>query len=490
MSNEVVFAPVSSAQSQFLLSDAWLTLYGGAAFAGKSFCLLGSMLPIISDPGTRACVIRKTTKQLSGSGSLFDAAIHLYSQVDPKLRIKSRDLTLVFSSGAEIQFTYLDKPADRMNLQGKEFSRINFDEAQQLTSDNVFYALSRLRSTRVSYPKQAFATCNPDPDTYLFDFVKDTLDHQMIPIRKDTYEKRYFYRSQTELLWYNNKDEAERIHGTDEESGVKSFLYVPGTILDNPVGLEQNKEYISTLKALPEIESRRLLNGAWVRESKSGYFKREWVGLVPHHNLAAKKRVRAWDLAFSEPSQARPDVDATAGVLMSKGVDSLYTVEDVITLRKRVLDVEQAIFQTAQDDGKDVTISLPLDPGATAGAYCKDLARRLGEKGFHVRLVRPEKGKLQRFLPFASVAEAGFIKVVNGDWTEAFFQELEKMDFTNNTHDDRADACSDAFFNLNKILQLPSFTLPTLTTTASFGFQPSQLPTDLSTPLQQGEFSS
>src|SRR5574343_728093 len=132
--DDLVFYPVSKPQEQFLTSTSWLTIYGGAAFAGKSMCLLGSMLPIIHHPGTRACVIRKTTKMLSGGGGLFDAAIHLYSQVDPKLKIKSRDLTLVFSSGAEIQFTYLDKHADRMNFQGREYSRICVDEGAQLTS--------------------------------------------------------------------------------------------------------------------------------------------------------------------------------------------------------------------------------------------------------------------------------------------------------------------------------------------------------------------
>lgn len=119
MTSNIVFAPVSEPQSQFLTSDSWLTIYGGAAFAGKSYCLLGSMLPIIHHPGTRAICIRKTTKQLSGSGGLFDAAINLYSKVDPKMKVKMRDLTIVFSSGAELQFTYLDKPADRLNLQGK-----------------------------------------------------------------------------------------------------------------------------------------------------------------------------------------------------------------------------------------------------------------------------------------------------------------------------------------------------------------------------------
>ena len=94
MSNQsdIIFQPVSKPQSQFLTSDSWLTIYGGAAFAGKSMCLLGSMLPIIDHPGTRAILIRKTTKMLSGSGGLFDAAIDLYTKFDPKLKIKSREI--------------------------------------------------------------------------------------------------------------------------------------------------------------------------------------------------------------------------------------------------------------------------------------------------------------------------------------------------------------------------------------------------------------
>lgn len=439
MSNNsgIIFAPASEPQSQFLLSKSFFTIYGGAAFAGKSFCLLGSMLPIIGDPGTRACIIRKTTKMLSGSGGLFDAAINLYSKVDPKLKIKSRDLTLVFSSGAELQFTYLDKPADRMNLQGREYSRIAFDECQQLTSDNVLYSLSRLRSTRVNYQLQAHATCNPDPSSFLMNFVEHSLDDNLVPIRKDKYEERYFVRDGTGVSFYASVAEAVEAHGTAIAPSIKSYRFVPGSIYDNPQGLIQNEGYISTLQALPPIECRRLLHGAWVKEQSSGFFKRDWVTFVNQPNLRAKRRVRAWDLAFSEISEARPRVDATVGLLMSKeDLTSRYTVEDIIKLRKRVHEVEQAIFLTAEQDGRDVIISLPLDPGATAGAYCKDLARRLAERGFTTKLTRPEKGKIQRFLPFASVSEAGFVDVVRSGWTEDYIDELETTTFSPKTHDD------------------------------------------------------
>ena len=234
--NDLVFAPASKAQEQFLLSNAWLTIYGGAAFAGKSFCTLGSMLPIIGDPGTRACVVRKTTKMLSGGSGLFDAAIHLYSKIDPKMKIKTRDLTLVFSSGAEIQFTYLDKIADRMNVQGKEFSRIAIDEGTQLTMDNSFYLLSRLRSSRVKYPLRATITCNPDPSSYLYSFVEFLLDENKVPEHKEEYPTRYFVRNESGFHFYDTFEEANANHPPSRQYGspVKTYKFIPGKMSDLP----------------------------------------------------------------------------------------------------------------------------------------------------------------------------------------------------------------------------------------------------------------
>lgn len=468
---EVVFAPASNAQAEFLTSTSFFTLYGGAVFAGKSMCLLGSFLPLCHHPGTRAICIRKTTKQITGAGSLFDAAIQLYSKVDPKLKIRSRDMILQFSSGATIQFTYLDKPADRMNLQGKEFSHIMLDECQQLSIDNVLYAASRLRSTIVDYPLRIVASCNPDADCWLRSWVEFALDERGIPIRKEKYSERYFVRTAGGMTWFDSLEEAQKVYGTSDDAGIKSFKFVPGTILDNPIGMEKNKDYISTLKALPRVEMERLLLGSWhARESASGYFKREWVGMLNHASIHASKRVRAWDLASSLPSEVRPSPDATAGVLMSREKSGIVTIEDIKLMRNRIHEVEKLIFETAYQDSPEVTISLPLDPGATAGAYCRDLARRLSEEGYHVRLIKPERGKRQRFLPFASAAEARFVNVVKADWNEEFFLELEQMDFTNKYHDDMADACSDAFYTLNRSQEIPAFSLPDLSTAASFGF--------------------
>lgn len=480
---DLIYAPVSKPQESFLMSDAYFTLYGGAAGAGKSAALLGAILPLWDNPETSVLIVRKTTKQLSGAGSLFDAATQLYRKIDKKLRVNSRDLIMTFSSGAKVQFTYLDKDQDKENIQGKEYSLICFDECQQLSESNVLYALSRLRKPKAGYPLRALATANPDYDSFLRRWVEFALDQRGIPVRNEeaNYPLRYFVQTPVGMKWFDDRKEAEAIYGTGDDSGIKSFRFIPATALDNPILIKNNPEYISTLKGLPRVEMERLLLGSWyAREQSSGYFKREWVSMVETFNFNADKRVRSWDLAFTKPSEANPDVDATAGVLMSRETATgQITVEDVRLMRDRVHEVERLIFDTAESDGFHVTITLPLDPGATGSAYCRNLAARLADMGYHVKLIRPEKAKQQRFLPFASAAEARKVSVVKADWNDEFFTELETTDFGKKTHDDQADACSDGFYTLARNLTLPTFALPDLSSTPSF----SGLNTGASIPL-------
>lgn len=435
----------------------------------NSHCLLGAFLKYCHHPRTRGVILRKTTKQISNPGGLFDNAINLYKKIDPKLKVKSQTLEIHFSSGAQLKFSYLDKPADKYNFQGAELTFVGFDEVQQLDEDNVMYLISRLRSTTIDYPMQIYATGNPDYDSFIRHWVEFALDKYGIPIRKEVYPTRYFVRVGARYEWSDSLEELELKYGPADDAGIHSFKYIPGNIYDNPILIRENPSYLAQLKALPRVEMERLLLGSWyARESASGYFKREWIRGTFGPNFTATRRVRAWDLAFSEPSEVRPDVDATVGLLMSKDKNSLYTIENVVTMRKRVHEVEQLIFKVAEKDGFGVVISLPLDPGATAGAYCRDLARRLSELGYIVKLTRPEKGKMHRFLPFASACEAGYVNVVEDDWNKEFFTELETMDFTNKTHDDFADACSDAFYHLCKEIMLPEMNLGAVTDNVSF----------------------
>lgn len=374
-----------------------------------------------------------------------------------------------------------------------QYSFVAFDEATDFTEEMIVYLLSRMRNAYVDYRPQMFLMTNPDYNSFLREWIQDFYLDPNTGIPKENLAgiKRYFFRQGNSMLWYNSLEEAQAVHGRGAESGITSFTFIPATCRDNPPLLKAQPDYITRLMSLPRVEKERLLDGSWfARPEASGLWKREWITLVDYPNGRATRRVRAWDFAFTKPSEQNPNPDWTRGVLISKDKSNVYTIEDVASIRDRVHEVEKLIFETAIRDGQDVIISIPQDPNAAAGAYAKDLQRRLGEMGFTCRLQRPVKSKITRFAPFSSVTQAGFVNVVVADWNKEFFDELEVFDGTDKHKDDQVDCCSDCFTLLNKEMVLPSFSLPSdLSTQPNFGFQQNTLTPVLSqqtTELVQG----
>jgi predicted phage terminase large subunit-like protein len=103
--------------------------------------------------------------------------------------------------------------------------------------------------------------------------------------------------------------------------------------------------------------------------------------------------------------------------------------------------VERFLANTAAEDGPEVEIALPQDPGQAGKSQAAALVRAL--EGFTVRAT-PESGdKTTRFGPFSAQAEAGAVHVLRGAWNDAWFAALEG--FPTAPHDDDADATSRAF---------------------------------------------
>lgn len=365
-----------------------------------------------------------------------------------------------------------------------QYSLVIFDEATDFTEEMIVYLLSRMRNAYVDYTPQMFLMTNPEYNSFLREWIQDYyLDPQTgIPLQEKSGVKRYFFRQGNTMLWYDTKEAAEEVHGVGEDKGISSFTFLPFSCLDNPPLLKAQPSYVSRLMSLPRVEMEKLLLGSWfARVEASQMWKREWITLVDLPNGRARKRVRSYDIAFSRISEANPSPDWTRGTLMSKDSNSIYTIEDLVSMRDRVHEVEKLIFETAIRDGQDTIISIPRDPNAAAGAYAKELQRRLAEMGFTVRLVAPVKSKITRFAPFASVTQAGFVQVVKADWNKDFFEELEIFDGNPKKKDDIVDTCSDAFYVLNQGVHLPDFSLAGVSASSTptqqlFGFQSTVLP--------------
>lgn len=421
-------------------------------------------LKFMQYPRATGVIFRRTSKMITAPGSIWHEAVSMYSSIyKTGLKIRHRENEIVFPNGSLLKFSHMQHASNMYDHKGGQYSLVIFDEATDFSEDMIVYLLSRMRNAYTGHSPQMFLMTNPDYNSFLREWIQDFYLDPIsgIPIEDKSGAKRYFFRQGNTMLWYNSLQEAESVHGSGSGSGISSFTFLPFTCRDNPPLLKAQPDYVSRLMSLPRVEMERLLLGSWfARPESSGLFKREWVTLVDHPNGRARQRVRAWDFAFSQPSEQYPNPDWTRGVLMSKDGSNVYTIEDCVGLRDRVHVVERLLFETAIRDGRDVVISIPQDPNAAAGAYAKDLQRRLGEMGFTCRLQRPVKSKITRFAPFSSVAQAGFVNVVKADWNKEYFDELEVFDGSGKYKDDQTDATSDCFSLLNRDIVLPTFSLP------------------------------
>lgn len=454
--------PASKRQEDFLLSEADITVFGGAAGSGKSYVGLMTPLLFVDDPNFRGVIFRRTMPEITAGGGLWDTARQMYKEFDPRVQFKEKDKTVVFPSGASLKFSHLEMEKDKYSHQGAQYTFVLFDEGTHFTETQVDYLRSRIRSANYKYKTQMKITCNPDYDSFLRKWVEWYLDPETgIPDPEKSGVIRYFKRQGDEYMWANTREELIEQYG---DKGIKSFRFLPANIYDNPPLMENNPDYLDTLESLGRVEKERLLYGSWyARPEESGYWKKEWVEMIPQRPLKVKKRVRAWDISGSLPSETYPNPDWTVGVLMSLDENDNYIVEDVCRFRDRFQGVFQEIVRCAKEDGADVQIIIPADPGAAGKAYAQQLVRDLADLGFYSKIKTTNQNKLTRFAPYASVSEAGFVKLVRGQWNDTYIDELEAFDGDRNKKDDQVDASSDAYWALTQAITLPDFKLPSFT---------------------------
>lgn len=206
--------------------------------------------------------------------------------------------------------------------------------------------------------------------------------------------------------------------------------------------------YSSTLAA-------QELGGEFV-ELEGLLFRREWFVFVDQAPRRAA-RVRYWDRAATPGSGCY-----TAGVLMARGDDGLFYVEDAIKGQWSAGERDQIIEETARKDARrynnEVMIYAEQEGGSAGKEISEQFIRRMA--GFPVyrdivsgkrarvvdKMQLPGEAKINRAMPFAAQAEAGNVRVVRGVWSEDWleqhcaFPEMAEMDLV--------DATSGAFAKL------------------------------------------
>ena len=434
-----VIRPQSGPQEKFLSSPADIAIYGGAAGGGKTWALLMEPLRHVANAGFGAVFFRRSTVQVRNEGGLWDESEKLY----PLLAAEPREhvLSWSFPSGATVSFAHLEHDKTVLNWQGSQIPLICFDEMTHFSQKQFWYMVSRNRSMCGVRP-YIRATCNPDADSWVAEFIAWWLDPETgvaIPDRAGVV--RWFVRINDALVWADTPEELEALH-----PGIppKSATFIPAKLTDNAALMAADPGYMANLLALPKVERERLLGGNWkIRAAAGLLFKRSWVTVVDAVP-ADVRAVRGWDLAGT-PKVEGNDPDWTAGTKIGFSRSTgRYIVMHHVRDRDTPHKIEALISNTASQDGTEVEISLPQDPAQAGKWQAQSLVKMLA--GYTARAT-PEGGdKETRFGPFSAQCEAGNVDVLRGAWNEEWFMNLEG--FPEAAHDDDADSTSRAFNTL------------------------------------------
>lgn len=445
-----VLGPQAGPQTMFMASGADIVIYGGAAGGGKTYALLLEALRHKGVNGFGGVIFRKNFTQITAEGGLWDASNKIFSQVPDAHPRKTPKLHWRFDCGAKLHFAHIDREEDLLAWQGTEIAYLAFDELTHFTRRQFLYMLSRNRSTCGIKP-YVRATCNPDSDSWVADFISWWIDPDSgYPIPDRSGVVRYMCVVNDVIHWGESPEELENKHGFPQ-SDCKSVTFIASRLEDNKILMESDPSYLSNLKALTEVDMERLLYGNWKIKAQAGrFFKRTQIpadGYLERLPNDVLYWCRAWDLAATDKDE-NGNADYTAGVLIGKRKNGRFIVADVINLQIKAGDVENLILMTAIADRKkygfNYKVRIPQDPGAAGKIVAKQYINTLS--GYDVTSAPVSGSKELRATPFAAQWQNGFIDVLIANWNDEYFSQLES--FPESKHDDMVDSSSDAFNEL------------------------------------------
>ena len=255
--DSVIWTPQPK-QFDFMQRPEDEALYGGAAGGGKSDALVIEATRQVHIPHYKALILRKTYPQLT---ELIEKSLRYYSVAFPKARYNDSKHTWYFPSGAKIVFGSMQHSKDKLNYQGKAYDFIAFDELTHFTYEEYIYLSSRNRVNGPGTRVYMRATANPGG-----------IGHGWVKERFITAAKPMT------TIWETVNVE----HEGKIEKRHRSRIFVPSSVFDNKILLENDANYLTRLASMPEAERRALLYGDW--DSYSGQYFAEWRDKPEHYD--------------------------------------------------------------------------------------------------------------------------------------------------------------------------------------------------------------
>ncbi|WP_291981934.1 phage terminase large subunit [Luteitalea sp.] len=433
-------------QQEAFASEADIVILGGSAGGGKTWLEIAVPTEHIGNSQFRAVLFRREYSEITMTGGMLEESQVWYPRLGGVLR-QSPQIEWRFPSGAKIAFRGLQHEGQlEQKAKGLQATYILLDQLEEFTAKIFWYLLSRNRSA-ASVPPRVFATINPVPDDdptggWVHTLLSWWIDPETgYAIQERSGKVRWFLRLNETLHWGDSREElVERFRGQipDEDLLPKSITFIRAKLDDNPALLASTPQYRASLLALTLVDRQRLLDGNWkIKPAAGKVFNRAWFEIVDAAPVDAR-RCRGWDKAGTEGAG-----DRSAGIRIAKDKRGMYYVEDAVVGQWSSHQRNVVIQQTATGDGQACMIRLEQEPGSGGKESAEISVRELA--GYDVKAKPVTGDKLTRAKPFAAQAEAGNVRLVRGDWNEAYLRELHQFEGKDGQVDDQVDASSTAF---------------------------------------------
>jgi phage terminase large subunit-like protein len=412
-------------QRAFLELDAQEVLFGGSSSSGKSDGLLMAALQYVDHPSYSALLLRKREVDLFKNNAIGDRAKKWFAGT---AAIWDSSLTgFRFPSGATIGFGHLANMKDRAGWKGPDYQMIGVEELTEWDEGDYVFLFSRLRSTDPKVPTRMRANTNPGD-----------VGHEWV------WERfvRYATQSGTGLGyddWRGGTRGGSPVFESPASAQVIAMAkrlgvhaqgahFVPAFAEDNPsVNLAQ---YMMNLAKLDPVEFAWYGEGDWNARPSGKVFQREWFAKFLDVEPPGVTWVRYWDLAGTDPEapgNEKKDPAFTAGVKLGLWYDDAgglrVVIADSTRDQKGPDDVPLLVKAVAEVDGKSIAQVFELEPGS-AGISVVNSYARATLIGWDVHGHRKTGDKPTMWRPLASIARAGGLYLVRGQWNRDFVDEL------------------------------------------------------------------
>lgn len=272
--HKLILRPQVGPQEEFLSRGEDEVLFGGSKGGGKSYALILDSLRYVSISGYKAIIFRRTYPKLA---ELIDRAHQIFPHLGAKWHAK--DYKWVFPSGASIRFAHCQTEEDKYIYQGHEYHFMGFDQLEEFTESMYLFLCTQMRNPPKGVQIAVRATANPGGIGHAWVYRRFMVD----PVTNEEILPGTVIRERFILPFAVAKMR-------QGDTLVRSRVFIPATVYDNKILLENDPNYLATLMQLPEGERKALLEGDW--HVFAGQYFKEWSAI--RHVVAPFEIPRNW----------------------------------------------------------------------------------------------------------------------------------------------------------------------------------------------------